>query len=101
VSPQQLAVAGPGSSTPPLTDDSSPSPPSSVVDPPQGRHSRRVSLAVPPDGSERDAGDDRLKRKASGADLDAGARKAAHSGMAADHYRLLFAPLISALRPCR
>jgi hypothetical protein len=75
VSPQQLA----GHCTPPLTDDSSPSPPASALDPPlplSGRASRRVSFIAPGEGSI----DATLKRKASGADLEGGARKAANTG---------------------
>jgi AP-1-like factor len=74
INPQSLSalpIPG-GHSTPPLTDDSSPSPSSTTNE--VGTDSRRHSASYPGDG-------DGLKRKASEEDLeDGGARKNAHGG---------------------
>jgi hypothetical protein len=77
----------PGHSTPPLTDDSSSSPSSNqdhnehndndLPASASGRDSRRVSIVAPGDmdAHSSPSANDRLKRKASGADLQEGGRK--------------------------
>lgn len=73
INPQLTALSVPlaGNQTPPLTDDSSPSPPASAQEPPSAT-SRRHSGSYDSDG---------LKRKASDDDLtDSGAHKHSHGG---------------------